>query len=300
MKYKAVIEQTFEYPKRMNYISETDSFVETACSNLLFDRNVHQPYGWIKASGTPPNDHLDVIIMTDKKYNLGDEVIIKIIGVFCRNDGDHKLVAVLENRDINDFSELKISEKEDMHRLYPYEAEGEGWFGREVAQNIIRGYNGVTGLNMKTIRATEANAEEILVLQKKEYLSEAKINNDYTIPPLVQTIDELVEEFKECQFLIALEDDKIIGSVKGKQIGDTCHIGRLIVDSEYQNRGIGSRLMKMIEKKFEGVSKFELFTGNKSSKNIYLYKKLGYEVYKEEQLNENTGLVFMVKRVVEG
>ena len=57
---------------------------------------------------------------------------------FFRNDGDHKLVGVLENREINDFSELTDTEKEDMHRLYPREDVGEGWFGRERAEEIIR------------------------------------------------------------------------------------------------------------------------------------------------------------------
>lgn len=44
--------------------------------------------------------------MTDKEYEPGDEDRIKIFGVFKRNDGDHKLVGVLEDRDMNDFSEF--------------------------------------------------------------------------------------------------------------------------------------------------------------------------------------------------
>lgn len=65
--------------------------------SIFYARNVRQPYGRIKESGTPPCDHLDVIVMTDKEYELGEEDRIKIIGVFKRNDGDHKLVGVLED-----------------------------------------------------------------------------------------------------------------------------------------------------------------------------------------------------------
>lgn len=137
MQYTVKIEQTFAYPKRMKYIPKTDSFIEKDCDSLSYVRNVRQPYGWIKESGTPPCEHLDVIVMTDKEYELGDEDRIKIIGVFCRNDGDNKLVGVLEDRDISDFSELSDTEKEDMHRLYPREDKGEGWFGRERAEEII-------------------------------------------------------------------------------------------------------------------------------------------------------------------
>lgn len=137
MIFTAKIEQTFAYPKRMKYSAKTDSFIEKDCDSLCYVRNVTQPYGWIKESGTPPCKHLDVIIMTDKEYRLGDEERVKIIGVFSRNDGDHKLVGVLENSDIDDFSELSEKEREDMHRLYPREDPGGGWFGRTTAEKLI-------------------------------------------------------------------------------------------------------------------------------------------------------------------
>ena len=105
------IEQTYAYPKRMKYLADFDTFIEKDCSSLSYDRNVKQPYGWIMESGTPPCKHLDVIIMTDKEYELGDEDEVRIIGVFCRNDGDHKLVGVQKDRDINDFSISLSSEK---------------------------------------------------------------------------------------------------------------------------------------------------------------------------------------------
>ncbi|MCM1194083.1 MAG: hypothetical protein NC123_19490 [Butyrivibrio sp.] len=140
MIYTAKIEQTSHYPNRMKYCPETDSFVETAGKSLFYERNVGQPYGWIKESGTPPCAHLDVIVMTDGEYELGEEVRVRIIGAFKRSDGDNKLVGVPEDRAVNDFAELSETEKEDLHRLYPREAAGEGWFGRECAEEIVRAY----------------------------------------------------------------------------------------------------------------------------------------------------------------
>lgn len=138
MVYTVKIEQTHHYPNRMKYIAQTDSFVEKDAKSLSYARNVRQPYGWIKESGTPPSEHLDVYVMTDKEYKLGEEDRVKIIGVFKRNDGDHKLVAVLQDREIEDFSELTEEEKGDMHRLFPREDPGEGWFGRECAEGIMK------------------------------------------------------------------------------------------------------------------------------------------------------------------
>lgn len=140
MTYTAKIEQTFAYPKRMKYIAQTDSFIEEGYDSLFYIRKVRQPYGWIKETGTPPCAHLDVIVMTDREYELGDEEHIKIIGVFRRNDGDHKLVSVPMNREINDLSELTNEEKNDLHRLYPKEKAGEGWFGHEIAENLVKDF----------------------------------------------------------------------------------------------------------------------------------------------------------------
>lgn len=71
--------------------------------------------------------------MTDNEYDLGNEVKIKIIGVFMRNDGDHKFIAVEENRDINDFNELSKNEIDALTKLFPNVGVGEGWFGKEIA-----------------------------------------------------------------------------------------------------------------------------------------------------------------------
>ncbi len=137
MQFTAKIEQTFAYQKRMKYIAETDSFIAKDCDSLGYVKNVRQPYGWITESGTPPEPHLDVYIMTERDFQLGDEVEVRIIGVFRRIDGDHKLVGVTSDRNISDFSELSDSEKEDMRRLYGGKYEGEGWFGRDIAEEII-------------------------------------------------------------------------------------------------------------------------------------------------------------------
>ena len=89
-----IVEQMPQYPKRMIYNSENHSFVESDRDSLLFVREIPYPYGWIKESGTPPGPHCDRILVSQAGYTLGDEIAIKIIGVFQRADGDHKYVVV--------------------------------------------------------------------------------------------------------------------------------------------------------------------------------------------------------------
>ena len=44
-----IIEQTINYPKRMQYDPTTDTFSETAWDSLLYARGVSFPYGWLKS-----------------------------------------------------------------------------------------------------------------------------------------------------------------------------------------------------------------------------------------------------------
>jgi len=132
---------------------------------------------------------------------------------------------------------------------------------------------------MKILQATIADAEEILKLQKLAYQIEAERYNDYSIPPLKQTNDEIKEQFKTHIFLKADSEGAIIGTVRAHEENETCYIGRLAVRPNMQNQGIGTILMKEIEKCFT-TKHFELFVGSKSGKNIHLYQKLGYSIFR--------------------
>lgn len=139
------------------------------------------------------------------------------------------------------------------------------------------------------------DAEEILELQKTAYLSEAEIYGDYSIPPLVQTGSEIAADMMTHTYLKFEQGGRILGSVRGQMRGDTCDIGRLIVDPDFQNRGLGTILMEAIEVQFADSQRYELFTGESSTKNLHLYRKLGYHVFDRKTLTEKVCLVYLEK-----
>lgn len=96
-------------------------------------------------------------------------------------------------------------------------------------------------------------------------------------------------------FLKAVENDRIVGSIRAYKKQDTCFVEKLIVEPEYQNRGIGKKLMQEVENYFPAAHRYELFTGNKSERNIHLYESLGYRIFKNEPINDELALVFMEK-----
>jgi 2-polyprenyl-3-methyl-5-hydroxy-6-metoxy-1,4-benzoquinol methylase/ribosomal protein S18 acetylase RimI-like enzyme len=145
-------------------------------------------------------------------------------------------------------------------------------------------------------RALKEDAAGILELQKTAYQKEAALYDDWTIPPLTQTLSEILTEFENGIFLKALLGFRIVGSVRAWLDRGACRIGRLIVHPDFQKMGIGSSLMKNIEAAYPDATRFELFTGSKSTDNVRLYQKLGYREYRQESLSPKVRLVFMEKR----
>ncbi len=149
---------------------------------------------------------------------------------------------------------------------------------------------------MQIENATADDAAQILELQKIAYQSEAELYNDYTIPPLTETLEELKTLFENHIFLKATVEGKIVGSVRACNKGNgTCHIGRLIVAPDFQNRGVGTLLLAEIERRFAGCSRFELFTGAKSDRNIHLYQKAGYKQFKTMAVSDKLKLTCLEK-----
>lgn len=152
-------------------------------------------------------------------------------------------------------------------------------------------------MNIEVRAVKKDDLPMILALQKVAYQSEADLYPEITIPPMVQTIEELQLEFMDCTMLKVELDGVIIGSVRGSasQSGTTWTINKLMVHPQYQGLGIGGRLMAIIEELGKGCPRLELFTSQKSERNLGIYKKLGYKPFREKQVNEHLTLVYLEK-----
>jgi ribosomal protein S18 acetylase RimI-like enzyme len=148
-------------------------------------------------------------------------------------------------------------------------------------------------VTIQTARVEDAAA--ILALQKLAFRREGELNQDWSIPPLVQTQDEICADFRRFKFLKAERNGEIVGSARAEQSGDTCAIGRVIVHPDCQRQGIGGQIMQAIEARFPSARRFELFTGEKSVGNIQFYERLGYRIFRRERLSGKVMLVFMEK-----
>ncbi len=132
-----VIEQVRGEVYRNRYNPVKKEFEQTGDRFLLTERGFDGYYGWIKESGTPPEEHLDILFISDKEYALGDVVSVKIVGIFKRDDEDHKIVGIEVSRTENDLFELSDATIESLKKLYPRVSETEGWFGRSRAEQLV-------------------------------------------------------------------------------------------------------------------------------------------------------------------
>ena len=145
--------------------------------------------------------------------------------------------------------------------------------------------------DLQIIPATMEDLGNILRLQKDCYQTEAELHNEYNIPPLVQSLESVKEDFiNGTMFLKGVIDGKVIASVRGFSRNGTAYIGRLIVKKEFQNNKIGQRLMHAIESCLDDCSRYELFTGYKSEKNIKLYQKFLHKCRRGHQYPEELKL----------
>ena len=145
------------------------------------------------------------------------------------------------------------------------------------------------------IPATASDLPEILPLQYLAYQSEAALFGTKDIPPLRQTLDEVVKEFEEGTILkLVINSNLIIGSIRAKESDGTVYIGKLMVHPDYQKHGYGTMLLTEIEKHYPS-KRYELFTSTRSTNNIRLYQKNGYKEFARKAVDGELEFVFMEK-----
>lgn len=137
-----VIEQPRHEPYRFSYDAVRGLFVRTAAKSLLHERGFGGAYGWIGGMGAPPEPHCDALLLTGQAPAPGDVLVGHICGVFQRQDGDHKFVALDAEWRYTvaraDLASLDRDTREELARLYPRVGEHEGWYGAVTAWALLK------------------------------------------------------------------------------------------------------------------------------------------------------------------
>nr|WP_328808726.1 GNAT family N-acetyltransferase [Nonomuraea montanisoli] len=146
---------------------------------------------------------------------------------------------------------------------------------------------------MEIQRAEQADAGEILTVQRAAYVTEAQLYGDPFIPPLVESVEQVREAIRDGVVLKAVESGRVVGSVRGRLSGATCLVGRLVVAPDQQGRGLGTALLRALHEQVAEASAFDLFTGHLSEGNLRLYRRLGYRETRRERMDDHLTLVHL-------
>lgn len=142
---------------------------------------------------------------------------------------------------------------------------------------------------MSTIRIEKASitdAEKLTEIKKRTFDEEAKrwLPNqeniiDYNIqPPGYSSIEMTKYMIKELNYFKVIYNKTIVGgiivTISVKSFG---RIDRIFVDPDSQGKGIGSKVIDLIEKEFPNVRAWDLETSSRQLNNHYFYEKMGYQ-----------------------
>lgn len=148
---------------------------------------------------------------------------------------------------------------------------------------------------MEILIAQEKDLKEILALQYAAFESEAIALNDPAIQPMTETLEELQEEFKRGKVLKAVQDGKIIGTVRTEEDGNKVYINKLAVDPSFQGHGLGKKLVAAAEGMYCGKT-FYIHTNAHNPRNVHLYLSSGYTIVDTKQETQTLTFVYFEKK----
>ena len=140
--------------------------------------------------------------------------------------------------------------------------------------------------------ATPADAPELLTLARACWVSEGRANASFDIPPLVESLQDVVDGLAQWQTWTVRVAGRLVGSVRGRrdpQDPSTWQVGRLMVAPDLQGRGLGRALLDHVEAAAPAdITTYWINTGRASERNLRTYRRAGYRAVPGEGAHPGT------------
>ncbi len=150
-------------------------------------------------------------------------------------------------------------------------------------------------MNVQIRPAKKVNAELLTAIQIESFAEQVR-QYDFP-PPGYDSIDFQIESMKKDHYFEILDKSEIIGGIIVKQTGrETCYILRIFIRSEWQNKGVGTQALQLLEQRFPKIKKWQLDTPYLSFQNHHFYEKLGYRKIGETKPESNGFYCFLYEK----
>lgn len=236
------------------------------------------------------------------------------LGDYVLNGGEVAALAIIEAtlRLIPGFMGNADSLTEESHAEtglleYPVYTKPQVWRGREVPEILLSGHHPKIAawrhaqavartqqrrpelLRAETLLpgdlaglvrpAIAEDAAELVVLQRACWVEEGRINDDWKIPALTESPDDVAAWIGQWDTAVIRAGGRIVGAVRMRLDGQRWEIGRLMVAPDLRDRGLGRWLLEYAEAAAPtDVTAYTLVTGRLSQRNLRLYAKAGYRI----------------------
>ena len=140
------------------------------------------------------------------------------------------------------------------------------------------------------------DVDAVLAVQRAAFTIEAQLYDDPSLPQLLESRDQLIADLDRSHGLVALDGDRVVGSVRVRMEGTSLHIARLSVAPDQQGRGLGTLLLARAES-VAAAEEALLFTGHLSASNLRLYARAGYVEQRRVRVDERVTLVYLRKQL---
>jgi NAD(P)H-dependent FMN reductase/GNAT superfamily N-acetyltransferase len=127
--------------------------------------------------------------------------------------------------------------------------------------------------------AGPADLAELLVLQRACWVEEALANDSLEIAALRESAADLAAALDGWRGWVVRRQGRLVAAVRARAEAGSWDIGRLMVAPDLAGHGVGRWLLDFVERQAPADStRYALFTGARSTRNIRLYERAGYRL----------------------
>lgn len=120
------------------------------------------------------------------------------------------------------------------------------------------------------------------------------------ISPVFDTPEMIAERIETSDYYIIYSGEESVGGIRvvGNSDDDTFRISPVFLVPSVQDKGVGTKVMRLVFNKYPQAKKWSLATIKEEKRNCHFYENLGFvPTGEEKRVNENMTLVFYEKTV---
>ena len=154
--------------------------------------------------------------------------------------------------------------------------------------------NGLGGREMKfkILPSKNTEAYELLKIQREAFYSDLMKYKDYDTNPATESLEYFLFRMQNSLHYSIFVEDKLAGGICIViQTYTHYYLSSIFLSSRFQNKGLGSKIVQELERRFPHVRKWSLHTPKDDHRNRHFYEKLGFKKTGKEPINQYLTLI---------